>query len=138
MSQNADRNATDDELAIRNLIARLAQLADDGELAEYIQCFSDDAVWGGSGFGEKKGRDEIMAGAVERRASGTSGPGTHTRHVITTTAVSLQGERATSRSVFHFYASTDAKPSLEIMGVYDDEFLRSESGWKLARRTISR
>ena len=94
MSQNANRNATDDELAIRNLLARLAQLADDGELAEYIQCFSDDAVWGGSGFGEKKGRDEIMAGAVERRASGTSGPGTHTRHVITTTAVSLQGEAA--------------------------------------------
>lgn len=138
MSQDAPNTAVADELAVRNLIAQLAQLADDGDLADYIQCFSEDAVWGGSGFGEKKGLEEIMAGAVERRASGTSGPGTHTRHVITTTLVSVGGERASARSIFHFYTSVNSTPTLQIMGVYDDEFLRGESGWKLSRRNISR
>jgi len=138
MSTNAPDTTTADELAIRNLISQLAQLADDGELDTYIQCFSGDAVWGGIGFGEKKGTEEIMAGAVERRANGTSGPGTHSRHVITTTTVNLSGDRASARSVFHFYTSVNTTPTLEIMGVYDDEFLRSDTGWKLSRRTISR
>ena len=138
MATKAPERATADELAIRNLIARLAQLADDGDLDDYIQCFSKDAVWGGSGFGEKKGIEEIMAGAVERRASGTSGPGTHSRHVITTTIVTLDGDSATARSVFHFYTQLDTTPTLQIMGVYDDEFLRGDGSWTLSRRTISR
>lgn len=138
MSTDAPDTAVADELAVRNLIAQLAQSADDGDLDDYIQLFSEDAVWGGAGFGEKKGHEEIMAGAVERRASGTSGPGTHTRHVITTTTVSLGGDRANARSIFHFYASTHATPTLQIMGIYDDEFQRSDSGWRLSRRNISR
>ena len=138
MPQDASHPGVADELAIRNLIAELAHSADDGDLDDYIQLFSEDAVWGGSGFGERKGHEEIMAGAVERRASGTSGPGTHTRHVITTTMVRMGGDRADARSVFHFYASTDATPTQQIMGIYDDEFLRTEAGWKLSRRTISR
>ena len=138
MSNNAPDSAVADELAIRNLIAQLAQLADDGALDDYIQCFSEDAVWGGANFGEKKGLEEIMAGAVERRGNGTSGPGTHTRHVITTTTVSLGGDRASARSIFHFYTSTNATPTLQLMGIYDDEFLRADDGWKLSRRNISR
>lgn len=127
-----------DELAIRNLIARLAQLADEGDLDEYIQLFTDDARWdAGAAFGCRTGHDEIRAGAVERRASGTSGPGTHTRHVITTSVVSAEGDGGTGRSVFHFYTKTDGMPELALIGVYEDEFARTERGWCLAHRRIS-
>ena len=125
------------ELAIRNLIARLAQLADDGDLDEYIQLFTDDARWdAGAAFGCRTGHDEIRAGAVERRASGTAGPGTHTRHVITTSVVSAQGDSGTGRSVFHFYRKTDGVPELALIGIYEDAFERTERGWCLAHRKI--
>ena len=96
-----------DELEVRNTIARLAHLADDGDLDEYIQIFTPDAVWeGASGFAARKGREDILSGARERRAGGTSGPGTHTRHVISTTAVRVDGDRASSESVFRYYTGS--------------------------------
>ena len=39
-----------DEAEIRNLLARIAQLSDEGELDDYIACFSESAIWGGSGW----------------------------------------------------------------------------------------
>ena len=128
--------ATADELEIRNLLARLAHLADDGELEEYIQLFSDDASWGGGGQPLRKGHAEILAGARERRATGLAGPGSHTLHVLATTAVQLDGESASARSIFHFYTDTNAVPVLRIIGVYDDGFQRTPRGWKLSSRVI--
>lgn len=126
-----------DELAVRNLLARLAQLADEGELDEYIQLFTEDAIWaGGPNFGSRQGHAEILAGARERRESGTSGPGTHSRHVVTTSAVTVSGDRASARSVYHYYVKTDATPELASMGVYEDEFARTERGWCMAHRRI--
>ena len=49
-------------------------------------------------FGVRVGHDEIREGAVERRASGTAGPGSHSRHVITTSAVSVAGDQATAEA----------------------------------------
>jgi ketosteroid isomerase-like protein len=126
-----------DELEIRNLIHRLAQLADDGDLQEYVELFAEDAVWEGAGYPARRGRADILAGARERRASGTSGPGSNTLHVVANTVVWLQGDQARARSVFHFYGNTNATPELRIMGQYDDELRRTPKGWKLARRSIA-
>ena len=126
-----------DELEIRNLLARLAHLADDGDLDEYIQLFTDDARWdAGAAFGCKVGHEEIRAGVVERRSTGTAGPGSHSRHVITTSAVEVAGDRATGCSIFHFYVNTNEAPQLALLGVYEDEFARTDRGWCLAHRKI--
>ena len=125
-----------DELEIRNIIARLAQLADDGDLDEYVSLFAEDGIWN---FGKmrRRGRADIMAGAKERRAAKTQGPGTNTRHVATTTAVKLQGEAATARSYILFYKNTNTAPTPALMVVYDDQFQRVQGQWKLAARNIS-
>ena len=81
---------------------------------EYLTCFADDAVWAmpdnpavGMSANEKRGHAEIRAGAEERRASGLQGPGTDSRHVLTTVAVSVESDtRATARSYFQFYGTT--------------------------------
>lgn len=130
---------------IRTALARIAQLADTGDLDEYLAMFTDDAVWAmpdnpavGMLANEKRGHAEIRAGAEERRASGLQGPGTESRHVLTTIAVSLErDDRATVRSYFLFYGSTSSQPVLRTMGQYDDVFVRGEHGWQLARRTIT-
>jgi 3-phenylpropionate/cinnamic acid dioxygenase small subunit len=135
----------DDDAQIRNVLARIAQLADSGDLDEYLTLFTDDAVWGmpdnpsvGMVANERRGHAEIRAGAEERRASGLQGPGTNSRHVLTTIAVDLEGDdRATVRSYFMFFASTTTEPVLRTMGQYDDVLVRGANGWQLAHRTIT-
>jgi 3-phenylpropionate/cinnamic acid dioxygenase small subunit len=130
---------------IRSVLARIAQLADTGDLDEYVTLFAHDAVWAmpenpsmGMPASEKRGIVDIRAGAEERRAGGVQGPGTNTRHVLTTTAVDVESDdRATARSYFMFYVDTASQPTLRNMGQYDDVFVRVERGWQLAHRTIT-
>ena len=140
LGANADETdrlgAVADDLEIRGLIARLAHLADDGELHDYIELFTADAVWGGGGQPLREGREAILTGARERRDSGLAGPGAATRHVVTTTWIEITGDSATGRSVFHFYTGLDDQPSLAVLGVYRDEFRRTPEGWRLAARLL--
>ena len=130
---------------IRTVLARIAQLADTGDLEEYLTLFTEDAVWGmpdnpavGMTANEKKGHAEILAGAQERRASGLQGPGTESRHVLTTIAIDVESEdRATARSYFMFFGSTSTTPTLRTMGQYADVLVKGERGWQLARRRIT-
>jgi 3-phenylpropionate/cinnamic acid dioxygenase small subunit len=126
-----------DELEIRNLVARLAHLADFGsDLDEYLDLFTPDAVWNMPGA-PRQGHADILAGAVDRRATGTVGPGSNTRHVITTLAVDVQGDVATSDCYFLFFVDTLGARAVQIMGHYHDDHVRTSGGWKLARRSIT-
>jgi 3-phenylpropionate/cinnamic acid dioxygenase small subunit len=79
-----------------------------------------------------------MAGAKERRAVGTTGPGSNTRHVISTLAVHLDGtDVASSDSYWLFYGNTTTTPAVSLMGHYHDTLQRTAQGWKLARREIT-
>jgi 3-phenylpropionate/cinnamic acid dioxygenase small subunit len=130
---------------IRTVLARIAQLADTGDLDEYLSLFTEDAVWGmpdnpavGMTANEKRGHAEILAGAQERRASGLQGPGTDSRHVLTTIAIDVESDdRATARSYFMFFATTSTAPTLRTMGQYDDILVKGERGWQLAHRVIT-
>jgi uncharacterized protein (TIGR02246 family) len=125
------------ELKIRNLIARIALLADQGDLDEYVDQFTEDALWAFPG-GPRQGRDDIRAGAEERRAGKVTGPGSNTRHVITTVSVQVGGEdAATADSYFLFYQHTRTAPTLFNMGYYHDTFARQGDAWRLARRDIT-
>ena len=125
------------ELEVRNVISRLALLADQGDLDEYLEHFTEDAVWA---FPDavRTGRAEIRAGAVDRRAGGVTGPGTNTRHVITTVAVEVEGpDVASADSYFLFFQATATAPTLFNMGWYHDTFVRQGGRWLLARRQIT-
>ncbi len=125
------------ELEIRNLIARIAILADQGELDEYADQFTEDSVWAFPAA-PRHGRAEIRAGAEERRAEGITGPGSATRHVITTVAVRVDGpDHAVADSYFVFLQNTTTSPSIFNMGAYHDSFVRQGLAWRLARREIS-
>ncbi len=131
-----EASGASDELQVRNLIARIAQLADMGGLDDYVQCFTRDACWEMPGA-PRRGWDDIRAGGQQRRATGQSGPGSASRHVITTVAVSVAGDVAEATSYWQFYIATDSAPQLQSMGHYDDEFVRTADGWRLDRRHIT-
>ena len=131
-------SAGDDDAAVRNLVATLAQEADVGEqLDRYLACFCEDASWEMPGAPPVRGTEAIRAAAEERRRGGGVGPGSHTRHVITTQRVEVRGDEATSDSYFLFYTQTASRPQLERMGRYQDSLRRTGQGWKLARRLIT-
>jgi 3-phenylpropionate/cinnamic acid dioxygenase small subunit len=123
-------------MAVASLIARIAQLADDGDLGDYVACFTEDARWDMPGAA-RRGRADIMTGAVERRATGGTGPGSATRHSVSTIAVSVAGDTATATAYWQFWAATTTSPQLTLMGRYDDSFRRGADGWQLDRRVIT-
>ncbi|HVB93155.1 MAG TPA: nuclear transport factor 2 family protein [Acidimicrobiales bacterium] len=125
------------ESEIRNLIARIAILADQGDLDEYIEQFTEDAVWAFP-TAPRHGRADIRAGAEARRADGTTGPGTATRHLITTVAVRVDdADSAVADSYFVFLQNTTTSPTIFNMGAYHDTFVHQGNAWRLARREIT-
>lgn len=127
-----------DELEVRNLIVRLAQYADGlGSCEEYAELFADDGEWLMPNA-PRIGRADILAGALARRAEGTVGPGSNTRHVISTTAVDFaDDDTALAQSYWSFFVETDTAPRLMSMGVYRDTLRRTPDGWRMVRREIS-
>ena len=131
---------------IHQALARIAHLADDGSIDEYLEMFTQDAVWEtpavaatGVAADLRTGRADIGAGAAGRRASGVQGPGSATRHVITTIEVLAGAAADTAESVcyFSFYRGTTTEPVLATMGRYDDQWRLSGEGWRLAYRRIT-
>jgi 3-phenylpropionate/cinnamic acid dioxygenase small subunit len=126
-----------DDLAIRNRIAEIAHLADHGEdLDVYLDCFTEDAAWNFP-IGARKGHADILAGAKERRAAGTTGPGSNSRHILTTIQVQADGsDTATADSYFVFLVETNVAPRTFNCGHYHDTWVRTPTGWKLQVRDI--
>ena len=131
-----DAEAVAADLEIRSLVARIAQLADEGELDEYVDCFTVDADWQMPGA-PRRGRVEIRAGGEERRAAGQTGPGSNSRHLVSTTSVAVIGDTATAVSYWQFFVNTDRAPALSLIGRYDDDFVRESDRWRLAVRRVT-
>jgi hypothetical protein len=138
-----------DELEIRNLVARLSFLADTGtdeEMNDYISIYTPDGVWApiipGAGENsrtlERRGRDEVLAGVMERRAAKLQGPGSHSKHFVTTMLVAFESDEvALSRSNFLVFNEMNARPPVVYSGgEYRDRFVRRPEGWRLERREI--
>src|SRR5436190_108170 len=102
------------ELEIRNLVARIAQLCDSGDVDEYLTLLTPDAVWAmpsnpqlGLPPDERRGRADIAGGVRRRQGFGLQGGGTSTQHVVTTLAVIVEGpERATAKSYWMYIDET--------------------------------
>lgn len=125
-----------DELEIRNLLARLAQLSDHGELEDYVQLYTEDAHWDMPGR-PLQGHDAIRQGGLDRRGAGTAGPGSASRHLVTTTVVDVDGDRALAESYWQFFVDTTSRPIAQVMGHYRDTLVRTPLGWRVSRREIT-
>ena len=126
-----------DELDIRNVVARIAHYSDMGGLDDYGSQFAEDASWQMPGTAPKRGRSEIQEAGAARRAEGVTGPGSQTRHVVTTVAVTVDGDCAVADSYWQFYSDTATAPVLRLMGHYRDTFRREPDGWRLVERLVT-
>jgi hypothetical protein len=135
------------ESEIRNVVARLAHLADDGDIDEYLSLLAEDASWGTTGRPVRQGHADLRARVLEDRASGVQGPGAASRHLNTTLWVEVDDEDHAHAESYFLYitnanggspGSTDREsaPVLQLTGRYRDTFVRVGGRWKLQTRRI--
>lgn len=127
-----------DEWAVRNTISRVALYADGlGSVDEYAALFTEDAVQLMPGA-PRSGREDIRQGSHERRAAGGVGPGSNSRHMVSTVAVDFTGpDEAVVDSYFTYFVETDTAPRVQLVGHYHDTLRRTPEGWLMARREIT-
>jgi 3-phenylpropionate/cinnamic acid dioxygenase small subunit len=127
---------------VRSLISRVAYLADYGEVVEYLDNLTADAVWTVPASDSDDGirdRAAIEAGIAHRRGEKRQGPGSHTRHVVSIVDVGTgDGGSITAVSYYTLYRRTDTEPVIVSMGRYYDELRREDGRLRIARRTARR
>jgi 3-phenylpropionate/cinnamic acid dioxygenase small subunit len=133
------------ELEIRNVLARLAQFSDSGQIDEYLRLFTEDAVWDmpdnprtGLPGSTRHGRADIAEGAHERRAAAEKTPEVSQMHFVATTAVEVADTDGEARAIsyFQFVVSDAAESKVRVLGTYHDTLRKVGDEWKLARRVI--
>ncbi|NKS76938.1 nuclear transport factor 2 family protein [Rhodococcus hoagii] len=84
------QTSTDPRGEVQDLLARIAQLADDGTVEEYLEHFTADAIWEsqanpGDGMAAqmRKGVEATRKGCGSAARAECRGPARRARHVIT-------------------------------------------------------
>lgn len=129
----------DDRAGIEDLMARYLFALDFFDADAYAQCFAEDGVldWA---MGLAQGREAIRAEAAGMKASMASvfGAETTIRHFVTNIAISVDGDRATTRAAwFEAYNNgPEGAPKMGTFGHYEDELARIDGHWRFKRRRI--
>lgn len=122
-----------DITAITDLIHKLALYSDKATVEQWGALIADDVYV--DLFGSvSSGREATLAGSRERRASGRTGPGSGSRHLVTTVSINVDGDRATGDVTVLFYTATDPEALLGRVVNYADTYTRNADGWKLLHR----
>jgi hypothetical protein len=143
--ENQLLSAVADELEIRNVVARLAILADRAPtLDEYLDYFTPDAIWEVSDPSQSSdhsprltGRKAIAADRNRMRDGRFQGPGSNTFHVNTTLYVSLHFDGTAEAESYWLFVHSEESITIRKIGHYHDYLTRTPSGWKLARRVVT-
>ena len=125
-----------DEVEIRNVIAKLAIHADDGDMEAFVSALAEDVHWENRSQPERPpiiGRTAFIN--LNQQARSARGMGAHSCHSVPTSVITVTGDTATAKSYLFFYpdARSTAEPACKI---YNDQFVRTPGGWKLSIRYI--
>lgn len=124
----------EDRLAIYDLIGRYAVLVDAGDFDALTDLFTSDAVIDFSAFSGPVG----SPAAIKEFLASTLPMFSRTQHMMGLPLVDLAGDTATARtSCTNPMVMThgDGKTGVWLIGLwYDDEFRRTDDGWRFTAR----
>jgi 3-phenylpropionate/cinnamic acid dioxygenase small subunit len=125
-----DREVRED---VAEVLVRYATGIDGRDWALFRSCFTDDCDADYGPIGHWQSADEITAFMVDaHEAAG------HTLHRITNVVVRPSDGGAASRSyVDALVLFADGTSGTRATGFYDDELVRTDDGWKIARRAFT-
>jgi hypothetical protein len=120
--------------AITRVLMRYAAALDSREWRLLDECFTPDAVADYGGIaGVNRGLEAIKAvvGALERFDA--------TQHLIGNVTIELAGDRARTSCYLqaqHILRGTEGGESFMLGGTYRDEFVYTQSGWRICNRQL--
>ena len=136
----AEATATDkhiqkllDKDAIKELMARVYYLVDDGKVGEAIERFAtEDVTFDASPLGTAEGRD------VWKEWSETVYPEQlpFRRHMIHNPLLEVDGDEATGKWYLECPAITGDCEAIWVQGTYEHEFRRVDDEWKISSFTF--
>jgi hypothetical protein len=124
----------EDRVEIRQLIQTYRRHLDARDLTAYGLLFAADGEWlGGTGYG--KSPAGITAMLEERLPGNTSATGQSSWHLVAEPEIVLHGDRATGDVTWALVGRSDRDtPTLQLLGHYEDTYVREDGRWKFQRR----
>jgi len=125
-------NAVDREVRqdVADLLVRYASGIDRRDWMLLRSCFTDDCVADYGDIGRWRGGDQVTEWMRTTHA-----PLGHSLHRITNSSVTSDGRTVTARSyVDAIVLGPDNLRGAQAAGYYDDVVVRTDDGWKIARR----
>jgi 3-phenylpropionate/cinnamic acid dioxygenase small subunit len=125
-----DRQDRDD---IANASLRYATGIDRRDWTLFRSIFTDDCELDYGEIGTWKGADAVTG--FMQQAHALAG---HTMHRLTNQVITVDGDSAQARTyVDALIMLADNNSGVNAAGFYDDEFVRTEQGWQIARRRFT-
>ena len=121
----------EDRQDISDLLVRYATGIDRRDWALFRTVFTDHCELD---YGEIGTWDTVEAVTEFMQHAHASG---QTLHRMSNHAITLDDDRATARTYVDMIMVFDNKSGVNAVGYYDDELVRSDGGWRIARRRFT-
>jgi 3-phenylpropionate/cinnamic acid dioxygenase small subunit len=123
----------EDRQVISDVLVRYATGIDRRDWPLFRTVFTDDCELDYGEIGAWKGADAVTE--FMRQAHELAG---HTMHRLTNQVITVDGDSARARTyVDALIMLADNSSGVNAAGFYDDEFVRTEGGWQIARRRFT-
>jgi uncharacterized protein (TIGR02246 family) len=125
----------EDVAAIQRVLVEYSARIDARDFAGYAALFAQDGTWQ-NGTTVRRGREEIQAMLVGLFGTPEAGfVNAEDYHLVSNPQVDVQGDRATARSRHLLVMrGENGQPQPMLAGLYEDELIREDGGWKILRR----
>jgi ketosteroid isomerase-like protein len=123
-----------DEIAIQQLLSTYSVRASQGDYAGMAATYTSDGVWEVPGIGLScQGHDAIKAASEAVTAKIAYFVQLNAPAIIT-----VAGDHASAQSVIRECGAYKDKPfALEVLGMYEDDLIRTADGWRFTRRKFT-
>ncbi|MGE0386806.1 MAG: nuclear transport factor 2 family protein [Gammaproteobacteria bacterium] len=125
-------DATQDEIAIRALVAAYNDAVNRGDLEGMVAVYAEDGVL--HPFG---GKEYIGHAQIREVIGGSVGHYAFVFQMTHAGLVKVDGDSGTGRFWISEYGQpADGSPATQFMGLYQDRYVRTPGGWRFARRQL--
>ena len=123
----------EDRQDISDVLVRYATGIDRRDWTLFRTTFTDDCELDYGEIGSWKGADAVTE--FMQQAHAMAG---HTMHRLTNQVITINGDEAQSRTYIDALIMVgDTGSGVNAAGFYDDDFVRTERGWRIARRRFT-
>lgn len=121
----------EDRQDISDLLVRYATGIDSHDWSLFRTVFTDDCELDYGEIGSWNSVDAVTEFMEAAHA------GVQTLHRMSNQAITVDGDKAQARTYVDMIMVAESMPAVNAIGYYDDEIVRTDTGWRIARRRFN-